>query len=145
MAGLPEITMVGTLTADPELRFTPNGVAVVNFTVASNARRFDKDKNEWVDGDATFLRCNLWRQPAENVANSLNKGQRVIVTGELKQRSYETAEGEKRTVYELEVNEVGPSLKWATTVVTKVSGGKGKPDGWAAAEAAPLVDSEPPF
>lgn len=143
MTGLPEITMIGTLTADPELRFVPSGAAVVNFTVAANARRFDKDANEWVDGDATFLRCNLWRKPAENVAESLRKGQRVIVTGELKQRSYETSEGEKRTTYELEVAEVGPSLKWATAVVTKASSGKS--DGWKAAEEAPPLDEEPPF
>jgi single-strand DNA-binding protein len=142
MPGLPEITMIGTLTAAPELRFTPSGAAVVNFTVASNERRLDKDTGQWVDGDATFLRCNLWRQPAENVAESLDKGQRVIVTGQLKQRSYEK-DGQKRTAYELEVSEVGPSLKWATCTVTKAT--KGKSDGWAAAEAAPPVEDEPPF
>lgn len=143
MAGLPDITMIGTLTADPEIRYTPAGHAVCNFTVAANERRMDKGTGQWVDGDATFLRCNLWRQPAENVAESLHRGQRVIVTGALKQRSYDTKEGEKRTVYELEVAEVGPSLKWATVVVTKAT--KGKSDGWAAAEAAPPVEDEPPF
>lgn len=143
MPGLPEITAIGTLTADPEIRYTPNGVAVVNFTVASNDRRFDKDKSEWIDGDACFLRCNLWRQPAENVANSLRKGQRVIVTGQLKQRGWEDKEGQKRTSYELEVGEVGPSLKWATASVEKAS--KGKSDGWAAAEQAPPIEDEPPF
>jgi single-strand DNA-binding protein len=121
MPGLPEITAIGTLTADPELRATSSGAMVVNFTVASNDRRFDKDRNEWVDGDACFLRCNLWRQPAENVAESLRKGHRVIVTGQLKQREWQTKEGEKRTAYELEVSEVGPSLKWATASVTKAS------------------------
>ena len=105
------ITVVGNLTADPELRFTPNGSAVANFTVASTPRVLDKATNEWKDGDALFMRCSVWRQAAENVAESLQRGQRVIVTGRLKQRSYETKEGEKRTVIELEVDEVGPSLK----------------------------------
>lgn len=140
MTGLPAITMIGTLVGDPELRFTPAGHAVANFTVAANARSFDKTKNEWVDGDATFLRCNIWRQPAENVSESLRKGQRVIVTGELKQRSYETNEGEKRTVFELEVDEVGPSLKWAQASVTKAGGGS-KP----AQSRSTQHEDEPPF
>src|SRR5881409_4071447 len=109
MAGETIITVVGNLTADPELRFTPSGAAVANFTVASTPRTFDKNTNEWKDGEALFLRCSVWRQAAENVAESLTRGARVIVTGRLKQRSYETREGEKRTVVELEVDEIGPS------------------------------------
>ena len=126
MAGDTVITVVGNLTADPELRFTPSGAAVANFTVASTPRTFDKNTNEWKDGDALFLRCSIWRQAAENVAESLQKGMAVIVQGRLKQRSFEK-EGEKRTVYELDVDEVGPSLKWATAKVnlTQRSGGGG--------------------
>ena len=124
MAGDTVITVVGNLTADPELRFTPSGAAVANFTVASTPRTFDKNSNEWKDGEALFLRCSVWRQAAENVAESLHKGSAVIVQGRLKQRSYEK-EGEKRTVYELDVEEVGPSLKWATAKVTKASRGGG--------------------
>src|SRR4051795_6217800 len=111
MAGETIITVVGNLTDDPDLRFTPNGAAVANFTVASTPRSFDKNSNEWKDGDALFLRCSIWRQAAENVAESLQRGMRVVVTGRLKQRSFETREGEKRTVIELDVDEVGPSLK----------------------------------
>ncbi len=125
MAGDTVITVVGNLTADPELRFTPSGAAVANFTVASTPRTFDKNSNEWKDGEALFLRCSVWRQAAENVAESLQRGTAVIVQGRLKQRSYETKEGEKRTVYELDVDEVGPSLKWATAKVTKASRGGG--------------------
>jgi single-strand DNA-binding protein len=125
MAGDTVITVVGNLTADPELRFTPSGAAVANFTVASTPRTFDKNSNEWKDGEALFLRCSVWRQAAENVAESLQKGTAVIVQGRLKQRSYETKEGEKRTVYELDVEEVGPSLKFATAKVTKASRGGG--------------------
>ena len=125
MAGDTVITVVGNLTADPELRFTPSGAAVANFTVASTPRTFDKQSNEWKDGEALFLRCSVWRQAAENVAESLQRGTAVIVQGRLKQRSYETKEGEKRTVYELDVDEVGPSLKWATAKVTKASRGGG--------------------
>lgn len=125
MAGETVITVVGNLTADPELRFTPSGAAVANFTVASTPRTFDKNTNEWKDGEALFLRCSVWRQAAENVAESLHKGTAVIVQGRLKQRSYETKEGEKRTVYELDVDEVGPSLRWATAKVTKASRGGG--------------------
>lgn len=122
MSGLPAITVIGTLTADPELRFTPSGAAVVNFTIAANSRKLNRDTGEWEDGDATFLRANLWRDAAENVAESLTRGTRVIATGALKQRDYEK-DGEKRTVYELEVDEVGPSMKWAKAVVTKTKGG----------------------
>ena len=111
MAGDTVITVVGNLTDDPELRFTPSGAAVANFTVASTPRIFDRKTNEWKDGDALFLRCTIWRQAAENVAETLTQGARVIVQGRLKQRSYETREGEKRTVYELEVDEIGPSLQ----------------------------------
>jgi len=125
VAGDTVITVVGNLTADPELRFTPSGAAVANFTVASTPRTFDKNSNEWKDGEALFLRCSVWRQAAENVAESLQRGTAVIVQGRLKQRSYETKEGEKRTVYELDVDEVGPSLKWATAKVTKASRGGG--------------------
>lgn len=125
MAGDTVITVIGNLTADPELRFTPSGAAVANFTVASTPRTFDKNSNEWKDGEALFLRCSVWRQAAENVAESLHKGTAVIVQGRLKQRSYETKEGEKRTVYELDVEEVGPSLKFATAKVTKASRGGG--------------------
>ncbi len=125
MAGETIITVVGNLTADPELRFTPSGAAVANFTVASTPRTFDKNTNEWKDGEALFLRCSVWRQAAENVAESLQKGTAVIVQGRLKQRSYETKEGEKRTVVELEVDEIGPSLKFATAKVTRASRGGG--------------------
>ncbi len=123
MAGDTTITVVGNLTADPELRFTPSGAAVANFTVASTPRTFDKNSNEWKDGEPLFLRCSVWRQAAENVAESLSRGTAVIVQGRLKQRSYETKEGEKRTVYELDVDEVGPSLRWATAKVTRASRG----------------------
>lgn len=127
MAGDTTITVVGNLTADPELRFTPSGAAVANFTVASTPRQFDRQSNEWKDGEALFLRCNIWREAAENVAESLTRGSRVIVTGRLKQRSFETREGEKRTVFEVEVDEIGPSLRYATAKVNKAnrSGGGG--------------------
>ena len=124
MAGDTVITVVGNLTADPELRFTPSGAAVANFTVASTPRTFDKNSNEWKDGEALFLRCSIWRQAAENVAESLQKGMAVIVQGRLKQRSYEK-EGEKRTVYELDVEEIGPSLKWATAKINRTQRGSG--------------------
>ncbi|MBF6178608.1 Helix-destabilizing protein [Nocardia otitidiscaviarum] len=119
------ITVIGNLTADPELRFTPAGAAVANFTVASTPRIFDRNTNEWKDGEALFLRCNIWREAAENVAESLTRGSRVIVSGRLKQRSYETREGEKRTVVELEVDEVGPSLRYATAKINKTTRGGG--------------------
>ncbi|MFQ6397100.1 single-stranded DNA-binding protein [Nocardia sp. KC 131] len=125
MAGDTVITVIGNLTADPELRFTPAGAAVANFTVASTPRMFDRNSNEWKDGEALFLRCNVWREAAENVAESLTRGARVIVSGRLKQRSYETAQGEKRTVVELEVDEVGPSLRYATAKVVKANRGGG--------------------
>ena len=121
MAGDTTITVVGNLTADPELRFTPSGAAVANFTVASTPRIYDRQSGEWKDGDALFLRCNIWREAAENVAESLTRGSRVIVTGRLKQRSFETREGEKRTVFEVEVDEIGPSLRYATAKVNKAS------------------------
>jgi single-strand DNA-binding protein len=121
VAGDTVITVIGNLTADPELRFTPSGAAVANFTVASTPRSFDRQTNEWKDGEALFLRCNIWREAAENVAESLTRGARVIVSGRLKQRSFETREGEKRTVVELEVDEIGPSLKYATAKVNKAS------------------------
>ena len=129
MAGETIITVVGNLTADPELRFTPSGAPVANFTVASTPRMFDRQSNEWKDGDALFLNCAVWRQAAENVAESLTKGMRVIVQGRLRQRSYETREGEKRTVVELEVEEIGPALKYATAKVTRASGGGGSYSG----------------
>jgi len=127
MAGETTITLVGNLTADPELRFTPSGAAVANFTVASTPRTFDRQSNEWRDGDAMFLNCAVWRQAAENVAESLQKGMRVIVQGRLKSRSYETREGEKRTVFEVDVDEIGPALRYATAKVTRTtsSGGGG--------------------
>ena len=163
MAGETVITVVGNLTADPELRFTPSGAAVANFTVASTPRTFDRQSGEWKDGDALFMRCNVWRQAAENVAESLTRGMRVMVSGRLRQRSFETREGEKRTVVELEVDEVGPSLRYATAKVNKVSrgsggggyggggsgGGGGGPadDPWGSAPPAGSapVDDEPPF
>jgi single-strand DNA-binding protein len=137
------VTVVGNLTNDPELRFTPSGAAVASFTVASTPRILDKATNEWKDGDALFLRCSVWRQAAENVAESLTRGARVMVTGRLKQRSYETKEGEKRTVVELEVDEVGPSLRYATAKVTKASrggGGGGGFSGGAPSGGAPIDD-----
>lgn len=156
MAGETVITVIGNITADPELRFTGTGAAVANFTVASTPRMFDKTTNEWKDGEALFLRCNIWRQPAENVAESLTRGTRVIVSGRLRQRSYETKEGEKRTVMELEVDEVGPSLRFATVRVNKAERSNGSAptaeDPWATgpvaragASAAPAYDDEPPF
>ena len=145
MAGETVITIVGNLVDDPELRFTPSGAAVANFRIASTPRTFDKQSNEWKDGDALFLSCAVWRQAAENVAESLQKGMRVVVQGRLKQRSYETREGEKRTVVELDVEEVGPSLKYATAKVARVqrsgggggygSQGGGGDDPWASSPA----------
>src|SRR3954463_4415624 len=125
MAGETVITVIGNLTGDPELRFTPSGAAVANFTIASTPRTFDRQTNEWKDGDTLFLNCSIWRQAAENVAESLQKGMRVVAQGRLKARSYETREGEKRTVMELDVDEVGPSLKYATAKVTRVTRGSG--------------------
>lgn len=125
MAGETIITLVGNLTADPELRFTPSGAPVANFTVASTPRTFDRATSEWKDGDAMFINCSVWRQAAENAAETLTKGMRVIVQGRLKSRSYETREGERRTVFEIEVDEVGPSLRYATAKVNRTSGGGG--------------------
>jgi single-strand DNA-binding protein len=139
------ITVVGNLTADPDLRFTPSGAAVANFTVASTPRVYDRQSGEWKDGDALFLRCNIWREAAENVAESLTRGSRVIVTGRLRQRSFETREGEKRTVYEVEVDEIGPSLRYATATINTVSRGGGGGGfgggGGASAPAAPAAAS----
>ncbi len=123
MAGETIITVVGNLTADPELRFTPSGAPVANFTIASTPRTFDRQSNEWRDGDTLFLNCSIWRQAAEHVAESLQKGMRVVAQGRLKARSYETREGEKRTVMELDVDEIGPSLRYATAKVTRSQGG----------------------
>ena len=173
MAGETTITVIGNLTNDPELRFTPSGSAVANFTIASTPRTFDKNKNEWVDGETLFLRASIWREAAENVAESLTKGMRVIVQGRLKSRSYETKEGEKRTVIELEVDEIGPSLKYANAKVNRTQrsgngsggfgggqasgggfgGGQQQDDPWATPAAATSnaggwgngPDSEPPF
>lgn len=126
MANETPITLIGNLVDDPELRFTPSGAAVANFRIASTPRRFDKASGEWQDGEALFLTCNVWRQPAENVAETLTRGMRVIVTGSLRSRSYETKEGEKRTVFEVEVEGVGPDLRYAIAKVTKSSGGSGQ-------------------
>jgi len=123
MAGDTVITVIGNITGDPELRFTPSGAAVANFTVASTPRQFDRQSNEWKDGETLFMRCSVWRDAAENVAESLQRGTRVIVSGRLKSRSYETKEGEKRTVVEMEVDEVGPSLRYATAKVNKTQRG----------------------
>ncbi|MBW8027062.1 single-stranded DNA-binding protein [Clavibacter michiganensis subsp. michiganensis] len=129
MAGETIITVVGNLTSDPELRYTQNGLAVANFTIASTPRSFDRASNDWKDGDALFLRASVWREFAEHVASSLTKGSRVVATGRLKQRSYETKEGEKRTSIELEVDEIGPSLRYATAQVTRAAGGGGNGGG----------------
>ncbi|WP_295699102.1 single-stranded DNA-binding protein [Lapillicoccus sp.] len=125
MAGDTVITITGNITGDPELRFTPSGAAVANFTVASTPRAFDRQSNEWKDGETLFMRCSVWRDAAENVAESIQRGTRVIVSGRLKSRSYETKEGEKRTVVEMEVDEIGPSLRYASAKVTKTQRGGG--------------------
>ena len=147
MAGDTTITIVGNLTADPELRFIPSGAAVANFTVASTPRTYDRQSGEWKDGEALFLRCNVWREAAENVAESLTRGSRVIVTGRLKQRSFETREGEKRTVVEVEVDEIGPSLRYATAKVNKANrtggGGGGFGGGGGARQEAPPAAGAP--
>ena len=157
MSGLPSITVVGTVVADPELRFTPSGAAVANWTVAANERK-RAENGEWIDGAATFLRCSAWRQMAENVAESLSRGTRVVVTGRLRQRDYEK-EGVKRTTFELDVDEVAPSLKWATAKVTRTSTGRdggGLPahgrsgtgaseDPWSSAPSGSAAEDEPPF
>ncbi|MEI8259885.1 MAG: single-stranded DNA-binding protein [Actinomycetes bacterium] len=157
-AGDVTVTVVGNLTNDPELRFTPSGAAVASFTVASSPRVLDKATNEWKDGDPLYMRCSVWRQYAENVAETLTKGTRVIVTGRLKQRSYETREGEKRTVVEMDVEDVGPALRYATAKVNRVARGEGgggysgptsggsdsSDDPWASAPSGGSFD-EPPF
>ncbi|MDR2619709.1 MAG: single-stranded DNA-binding protein [Propionibacteriaceae bacterium] len=165
MAGEPPITIIGNLTADPELRFTPQGAAVANFTVAATPRTLDRASGEWKDGDTLFLSCAVWRQYAENVAETLTKGMRVIVTGRLRSRNYEGRDGERRTAFEIEVDEIGPALRYATAKVTRQSGGgQGGGSGWSggngggsnwgsgAAQAAPVADpwanaqsDEPPF
>ena len=146
-----QLTIVGNLVDDPQLRYTTTGNAVANFRVASTPRYLDKTTNEWRDADSLFLTCNVWRQAAENVTESLQRGMRVIVSGRLRQRSYETREGEKRTVYEIEVDEVGPSLRNASAKVTKAARRNGPPvsvpagdDPWAA-EAGSDGPAEPPF
>ncbi|PZS39946.1 MAG: single-stranded DNA-binding protein [Pseudonocardiales bacterium] len=149
MANETTVTITGTLTADPELRYTPSGVAVANFTIANNPRHFDKASGAWKDGDPLFLRCAIWRDAAENVTNSLSKGDRVIASGRLVQKSYETQAGEKRTSYELLVDEIGPSLKWATVKVTKASRSTsgGGEDPWTSGKssAATSTEEDPPF
>ena len=144
MAGETVITVVGNLTSDPELRYTQGGLAVANFTIASTPRSFDRASNDWKDGDALFLRASVWREFAEHVAGSLTKGSRVIATGRLKQRSYETKEGEKRTSIELEVDEIGPSLRYATAQVTRTSSSReGGGAGGGRGASAPQVADEP--
>jgi single-strand DNA-binding protein len=147
MAGETVITLVGNLTGDPELRFTPSGAAVANFTVASTPRTFDKNTNEWKDAETLFMRCSIWREAAENVAESLHRGTRVVVTGRLVSRSWDDKEtGQKRTVMEMQVDEIGPSLKYATAKVNKsqrggggggFGGGQGQDDPWATGPSAP--------
>ena len=157
-AGDVVVTVVGNLTNDPELRFTPSGAAVASFTVASSSRVLDRTTNEWKDGETVFMRCSVWRQYAENVAESLTKGTRVIVQGRLKQRSYETREGEKRQVMEVEVDDVGPALRYATAKVNRVqrqgggfdggqsaSGGAPADDPWASSPSSGAGFDEPPF
>jgi single-strand DNA-binding protein len=155
MAGETVITVVGNLVDDPELRYTPSGAAVAKFRIASTPRTFDKESNGWKDGEAMFLSCSVWRQYAENVAESLSKGTRVIVQGALKQRSYETTQGEKRTVYELDVEEIGPALRFSTAKLTK-GGAPGQKtasqpaaggDAWAASapSAGHQFAEDPPF
>lgn len=147
MAGETVITVVGNLTADPELRWTNNGVALASFSVASTPRVFDRKSNEWRDGDALFLRCTVWREVAENVANTLTKGTRVIVTGSLRQRNYEV-EGQRRTSYELDVDEIGPSLRYATAQVTRTQprgGGGGGFGGGAPQESVQSSPAEQPW
>ena len=154
MAGETLITIVGNCVADPELRFSPSGAAVANFTVASTPRTFDRASNEWKDGETLFMRCSVWRDAAENVAESLQRGARVIVSGRLKQRSYDDKDGTKRTVVELDVDEVGPSLRYASAKVNRTQrgqggGGKSQPQGegadpWATATPGAAA-TEPPF
>ena len=151
-AGDTQITIAGNLVDDPELRFTPSGQPVAKFRVASTPRYMDRQTNEWKDGDSLFLTCNVWRQAAENVAESLTRGMRVIVSGRLRQRSYETKEGEKRTVYEVEVDDVGPSLRNASAKVNRASrngsggggqGGPGRPQGGQGGQGGQGADADP--
>lgn len=151
MANDTIVTIIGNLVADPELRFTPAGVAVANFTIASTPRHFDRSRNEWVDDDALFLRCTLWREPAEHIVESFIRGTRVIAQGRLQQRSYETREGEKRTVYEMQVDEIGPSIRYATVKINRITraGQQAGPardsdDPWAATAQSPAWGSEEP-
>jgi len=147
MAGETQISIVGNLVEDPQLRFTPSGVAVANFRIASTPRTFDRQANEWKDGDSLFLTCNAWRQLAENAAESLRRGMRCIVTGRLTQRSCETRDGEKRTVFEVEVDEVGPSLRNATATVNKANrlaqGANGAPQGGGWGQQQPAANANP--
>ena len=153
MAGETTITVIGNLTNDPELRFTPSGSPVANFTIASTPRTFDKNSNEWKDGETLFLRAAVWKEAAENVAESLTKGMRVIIEGRLKSRSYETKEGEKRTVIELEVDEIGPSLKYANAKVNRTQRKDNGGGNWGGNKATAAADTwgtgtaetEPPF
>lgn len=143
MAGETIITLVGNLTDDPELRFTPSGAPVANFRVASTPRTFDRQAGEWRDGDPLFMSCAVWRQAAENVAESLQRGMRVVVTGRLKQRSYETRDGQQRTVVELDVDEIGPSLRYATAKVTRTQRSGGGFGGGGGGGAAPAGGADP--
>ena len=143
MAGETVITVIGNLTADPELRFTPSGAAVASFTIASTPRTFDRSTNEWKDGEALFLRCSIWRQAAENVAESLQRGMRVVAQGRLKQRSFETREGEKRTVVELDVDEIGPSLRYATAKVNRTQRGSTTGGGFGASGSESTTTDDP--
>ena len=146
MAGETVITVVGNLTADPELRYTQNGLPVANFTIASTPRNFDRQANEWKDGEALFLRASVWREFAEHVAGSLTKGMRVIATGRLKQRSYQDREGNNRTAIELEVDEIGPSLRYATAQVTRAASSGGSGGGFGGGQQArPQVQQEEPW
>ena len=143
MAGETTITLVGNLTGDPELRFTPSGAAVANFTVASTPRTFDRQSNEWKDGETLFMRCSVWREAAENIAESLQKGMRVIVTGRLVSRSFDTKEGEKRTVMEMQVDEVGPSLKYATAKVNRTQRSGSSGGGFGGGQGGGGFDNDP--
>jgi single-strand DNA-binding protein len=145
MAGETLITVVGNLTADPELRFTPSGAAVASFTIASTPRTFDRASNEWKDGEALFLRCSIWRQAAENVAESLQRGMRVVAQGRLKQRSFETREGEKRTVVELDVDEIGPSLRYATAKVNRTQRGSSSGGGFGSSGSDSSTVADDPW
>ena len=145
MAGETIITVVGNLTADPELRYTQNGLPVANFTIASTPRTFDRQANEWKDGEALFLRASVWRDFAEHVAGSLTKGMRVVATGRLRQRSYQDREGQNRTAIELEVDEIGPSLRYATAQVTRAASSGGGGGGGGGQQARPQVQQEEPW